>query len=93
MSRCVELDVAWLASVPQVFSTHITTGRYSVYALVMAADERSVARLLVDELPRVAEIRAVQTAESGLTQPEATVIVRRLRNNQRRPPGVALNPG
>lgn len=74
-----------------MISTHVTTGRYSVYALVIDAEELSVVRLLVHEFPRVAEMRAVQTAESGLTQPEATVIVRRLRNNQRWPP--ALNPG
>jgi DNA-binding Lrp family transcriptional regulator len=53
---------AQLASVPQVFSAHITTGRYNVYALVVAADERVLAQLLVEVLPRVTGIRAVRTA-------------------------------
>jgi DNA-binding Lrp family transcriptional regulator len=51
-----------LARVPHVFSAHITTGRYNVYALVVAADEKRLAKLLVDALPCIAGIRAVQTA-------------------------------
>ncbi|WP_197508788.1 Lrp/AsnC family transcriptional regulator [Mycobacterium sp. 1081908.1] len=51
-----------LASVPQVFSVHITTGRYNVYALVLAADDMRLAHLLVDALPRTVGIRAVETA-------------------------------
>jgi DNA-binding Lrp family transcriptional regulator len=53
---------AQLSLVPQVFSTHITTGRYNVYALVVAVDEQALAQLLVDVLPRVTGVRAVQTA-------------------------------
>jgi DNA-binding Lrp family transcriptional regulator len=53
---------ARLAQLPQVFSVHITTGRYNVYALVVAADERALAQLLIDALPSVKGIRAVQTA-------------------------------
>jgi DNA-binding Lrp family transcriptional regulator len=53
---------ARLAQEPQVFSAHITTGRYNVYALVVAADEPALAQLLIDALPRVKGIRAVQTA-------------------------------
>jgi DNA-binding Lrp family transcriptional regulator len=50
------------AAVPQVASVHITSGRYNVYGLVVAADESMLARLIVDILPGVAGVRAVQTA-------------------------------
>jgi DNA-binding Lrp family transcriptional regulator len=53
---------AQFACVPQVFSTHITTGRYNVYGLLVAADERALAQLLVEVLPCVKGIHAVQTA-------------------------------
>jgi hypothetical protein len=53
---------AQLAAVPQVFSVHITTGRYNTYALVVAADEHVMARLLIDVLPAMSGIRAVRTA-------------------------------
>ena len=53
---------AQFACVPQVFSTHITTGRSNVYALLVTADERALAQLLIDVLPRVKGIRAAQTA-------------------------------
>jgi len=45
-----------------VVRTHITTGRYNVYALVVAADERALAHLMVEVLPRVKGIHAAQTA-------------------------------
>jgi DNA-binding Lrp family transcriptional regulator len=50
------------AAVPQVASVHITTGRYNVYGLVVAADESMLARLIVDVLPGVPGVRSVQTA-------------------------------
>ncbi|ORA72515.1 hypothetical protein BST25_14785 [Mycobacterium heidelbergense] len=51
-----------LAAIAQVFSVHITTGRYNVYALVAAADQPGLARLLIDVLPGIPAIRSVQTA-------------------------------
>jgi len=50
------------AAVPQAASVHITTGSYNVYGLVVAADESMLARLIVDVLPRMPGVRAVQTA-------------------------------
>ncbi|MBB5166436.1 Lrp/AsnC family transcriptional regulator [Mycobacterium sp. AZCC_0083] len=50
------------AAVPQAASVHITTGRYNVYGLIVAADESMLARLVVDVLPSVVGVRAVQTA-------------------------------
>jgi DNA-binding Lrp family transcriptional regulator len=50
------------AAVSQVASVHITTGRYNLYGLVVAADESMLTRLIVDILPGVAGVRAVQTA-------------------------------
>jgi DNA-binding Lrp family transcriptional regulator len=51
-----------LAAVPHAFSVHITTGRYNVYALIVAADPTRLATLLVDVLPATAGIRSVQTS-------------------------------
>lgn len=50
------------AALPHVASVHITTGRYNVYGLVVAADESMLARLVVDALPGVDGVAAVQTA-------------------------------
>jgi DNA-binding Lrp family transcriptional regulator len=51
-----------LSVFPHVFSVHVTTGRMNVYALVVAADERKLAGLLVEVLPATPGIRSVQTA-------------------------------
>jgi DNA-binding Lrp family transcriptional regulator len=50
------------AAVPQVFSVHLTTGRYNAYALIVAADDTMLARLLVEVLPSVPGIRAVRSS-------------------------------
>jgi DNA-binding Lrp family transcriptional regulator len=51
-----------LALVPQVFSVHLTTGRVAVYALVVAADQPMLARLLLEVLPGVGGLRGVQSS-------------------------------
>jgi DNA-binding Lrp family transcriptional regulator len=51
------------SSVPQVFSVHLTTGRYNAYALIVAADDDTLARLLVEVLPGIAGIRAVRSSK------------------------------
>jgi DNA-binding Lrp family transcriptional regulator len=50
------------AAIPQVFSVNITTGRDSIYALVVAADQPLLAELLVDTLPAVSGLNRVQSA-------------------------------
>ena len=50
------------ASIPQVFSVNITTGRDNLYALVAAADQPLLAELIVDKLPAVAGLSRVQSA-------------------------------
>lgn len=50
------------AAMPHVASVHITSGRYNVYGLVVAADEAMLARLIIDALPGVHGVTAVQTA-------------------------------
>ena len=50
------------ASIPQVFSVNITTGKDNLYALVVAADQPLLAELIVDKLPAVAGLSRVQSA-------------------------------
>lgn len=50
------------AAVPHVFSVHITTGRFNVYALVVAADQAMLARLVLDALPGVDSVCAVRSS-------------------------------
>jgi DNA-binding Lrp family transcriptional regulator len=50
------------ASIPQVFSVNITTGKDNLYALVVAADQPLLAELLVDTLPAVTGLNGVQSA-------------------------------
>jgi DNA-binding Lrp family transcriptional regulator len=50
------------ASIPQVFSVNITTGKDNLYALVVAADQPLLAELVVDTLPAVAGLSRVQSA-------------------------------
>jgi DNA-binding Lrp family transcriptional regulator len=50
------------ASVAQVFSVHLTTGRYNAYALIVAADDAMLARLLIDVLPATPGIRAIRSS-------------------------------
>lgn len=50
------------AAMPHVFSVHITSGRYNVYALLVAADESMLSRLLLHSLPGIDGVRAVRSA-------------------------------
>ena len=50
------------ASIPQVFSVSITTGRDNLYAFVVAADQPLLAGLVVDRLPAIAGLNRVQSA-------------------------------
>ncbi len=50
------------ASMPQVFSVNITTGRDNVYALLVAAEQPLLSELIVDVLPAVPGLRRVQSA-------------------------------
>jgi DNA-binding Lrp family transcriptional regulator len=50
------------ASMPQVFSVNITTGRDDIYALLVAADQPLLSELIVDVLPAVAGLVRVQSA-------------------------------
>ncbi len=50
------------ASMPQVFSVNITTGRDNIYALLVAADQPLLSELIVDVLPAVAGLLRVQSA-------------------------------
>jgi hypothetical protein len=51
-----------LAMVPQAFTVNLTSGRNDVYALVVAADQPTLARLLLDVLPGVGGLRGVETS-------------------------------
>ena len=51
-----------LAMVPQAFTVNLTSGRNGVYALVVAADQSTLARLLLDVLPGVGGLRGVETS-------------------------------
>jgi DNA-binding Lrp family transcriptional regulator len=51
-----------LASIPQVFSVNITTGKDNIYAQVVAADQPLLAELLVDRLPAIAGLNGVRSA-------------------------------
>jgi DNA-binding Lrp family transcriptional regulator len=50
------------ASIPQVFSVNITTGKDNIYAFVIAADQPVLAELVVDTLPAVAGLNRVQSS-------------------------------
>jgi DNA-binding Lrp family transcriptional regulator len=60
------------AEFSQVFSVHVTTGDYGVYALVVAADADMMARLILDVLPAV----------DGLTRMRSAVVVQLLSGTQ-----------
>ena len=49
------------ASIPQVFSVNITTGKDNLYALVVAADQPLLAELIVDTLPAIAGLNRVRS--------------------------------
>jgi len=51
-----------LATVPQAFTVNLTSGRNDVYALVVAADQPTLARLLLDVLPGVGGLRGAETS-------------------------------
>jgi DNA-binding Lrp family transcriptional regulator len=50
------------ASMPQVFSVNITTGRDNIYALVVAAEQQLLSELIVDVLPAIPGLRRVEPA-------------------------------
>ncbi|GAA4401098.1 Lrp/AsnC family transcriptional regulator [Tsukamurella soli] len=51
-----------LATMPQVFSVNITTGRDDIYALLVAADQPLLSELLVDTLPAIAGLRRIRSS-------------------------------
>ncbi|MFC8936213.1 Lrp/AsnC family transcriptional regulator [Rhodococcus sp. NPDC057135] len=53
---------ARFAALPQVFSVHLTTGRFNLYALIVAADQPMTSTLLIDVLPSISGVRALRTA-------------------------------
>jgi DNA-binding Lrp family transcriptional regulator len=58
----VQATAAALTALPQVFSVHLTTGTNDLYALVVAADAQILARLLLEDLPRVPGLLRVRTS-------------------------------
>lgn len=60
-ARAQQVADQW-ACVPQVFSVHVTTGHYNVYALIVAAGDAALVQLVMNVLPSVSGIQAVRTA-------------------------------
>lgn len=58
----VQAAAASLATLPQVFSVHLTTGSTDLYALVIAADTQILSRLLLEELPRTPGLLRVRSS-------------------------------
>ncbi|WP_427919188.1 Lrp/AsnC family transcriptional regulator [Streptomyces sp. cg40] len=53
---------AGLAALPHVFSVHLVSGSRDLYALVAAGDNRTLSRLLLDQLPTVPGLIRVRTS-------------------------------